>query len=96
MSNATGAMTKQAEQLSRRCQRVLRGQGGATQGAVLADLVSLWLAGHMVPDEIGKAEKPFTDEVRELMLADWLTTVRALVPQSEKEILARARPHGRA
>jgi hypothetical protein len=96
MSDATEAMTKNAERLSRRCQRVLKGQGEATQGAVLADLVSLWLAGHMVPEEIGKAEKPFTNEFRETMLTDWLATVRALVPESEKEILSRAHPRGRA
>jgi hypothetical protein len=94
MADAIDAMTKNAERLSRECQRVLEGQGEATQAAVLADLMSLWLAGHVVLEEIGKVDRPETDKVREKLLADWLTTVRALVPESEKEILARARPSG--
>ena len=56
---------------------------------MLADLVSLWLAGHIVVEEIGQAERPETAKVREAMLNDWLETVRALVPESEKEILNR-------
>lgn len=86
-----------AEKLSLACQDVLRGHDRLVQGAALAVLVSLWLAGHLVPDEIGKAERPETAKIRDELLASWLDAVRLLVPESEKEIMmAHVEPQGRA
>ena len=61
---------------------------------MLTNRVSLWLAGHLEPDEIGKADRPKTDEVREAMLALFVKTVRDFLPTSEQVLLARAEPFG--
>ena len=49
----------------------------AIQGAVLADLLAIWLAGH------------FPAEIREVLLEAHLNTVRALIVPNEKIILER-------
>lgn len=61
----------EALQLSADIQPLLRGRGSELQGAVLADLVAIWLAGH------------WPREVREEILQDWLATMRKLIPHSE-------------
>jgi hypothetical protein len=94
----TDAMTERAEELSRRCQAILQGQGQATQSAVLADMLSLWIAGHICVEEIGKPdnERPVTDQTREELLTNFIAIVRKLVPESEKEIMQRIEPQGGA
>ena len=59
--------------ISRQIKPHLVGAGASIQGGVLADLVSLWLAGHH-PD------------LREEMFAEFIRVTRRLVPVSEKEI----------
>jgi hypothetical protein len=61
------------------------------QGAVVADLVSLWIAGHVVRDQElgGRIVKPDTDAYREDTLQEFTTLIRQLVPVSEQEILER-------
>jgi CRP-like cAMP-binding protein len=86
MTNDNIAM---AEAVSKEIQKLLRGLGPKIQGAVLADLLSLWLAGHFV------ARKPAqTSELREALLIEHITTVRKLVSESEKEIIAKIEPEG--
>jgi hypothetical protein len=65
----------------------LRGRDPQVQGAILADLVATWLAGHMMrPPERDDAA---INALREAMLADWLDTVRRLIPVNEKLIKQR-------
>ncbi len=65
-----------------RIKPALAGRDPALQGAALADLVSLWLAGH-------------PPALRETFFADWIKTVRLLIPESEAEIFAgRTKPPG--
>jgi len=83
ISEKTLAMARRVEELLQECQRVLGGQGGTMEGAVIARLLSLWLAGHPKPDW-------------EQALTDFIDMVREMVLESEKEILQRAQPAGRA
>jgi hypothetical protein len=69
MTDASEAM-----KLSRRIQPLLRGHKPEVQSAVLADLLSIWLAGHWPPD------------LREQLLAHHVTLVRELVPVTEKQM----------
>ena len=71
-------------QVSKQIEPLLAGLGWRLQGAVLANLVSLWLAG--VYDERGRAA---TEELRQLAFAEWTQITKDLVPMSEQEILAQ-------
>lgn len=73
--------TLKALALSSVIQPLLHGHPSYIQSAALADLVSLWLAGHIVP---GNPEG--TQRTREGLFDDWCETVWKLVPASEKEI----------
>jgi hypothetical protein len=64
--------------ISARMHPSLAGQSPEVQGAVLAELVSLWIAGHH-PD------------LREDLLDGWIALVRALVPISEKGMFGPSR-----
>lgn len=59
--------------ISQQIKPYLVGAGASIQGGVLADLVSLWIAGHH-PD------------LREDILTEFVRITRKLVPVSEKEI----------
>ena len=69
------------QSLSNQIKPLLQGQGPEVQSVALADLVSLWLAGH-------------PQEVREAVLALWLDTVRQLVPASVREVFGEHPPKG--
>ena len=60
---------------------LLHGKPSFVQGAALADLVAIWLAGHIVA---GSAEQ--TDELRARLLRDHIDAVRNLVPENAKAI----------
>jgi len=62
---------------------MLTGHPPEVQGAVLADLLAMWLAGHVLNDGT-----PAT-EYREALLAELIKTVRRLVPVNEKIIKAK-------
>lgn len=68
-------------ELSRKIQPLLRGQDPAVQGGVLADLLSIWLAGHIVP-----SDPEMTDKIRREVLELHVATVVELVPESEQQI----------
>ncbi len=60
----------------------LSGEGRSVQGAVLADLVSLWLIGHHHPSrDDGK-----TTEVRQRVLQGFLEVVLRLGPINERMV----------
>jgi hypothetical protein len=67
-------MATRAQELVDRIAPMLYGQGSSVQGATLADLVSMWLAGHH-------------PSIREQALDNWLRTVRALIPLNEERIV---------
>jgi hypothetical protein len=64
------------------CSKALVGHETYVQGAVLADLLSMWLAGHNV---VGDREA--TDRLREGLLQEHIQAVRALIPVSEQQII---------
>jgi len=67
----------------RRLAPELHGLGPEVQGAILADLVSMWMAGH-------------APHVREEVLATWLVTMRLLVEPNEKIVFGEGgHPGGR-
>ena len=69
----TDAMLLDAYELSTRIRPMLAGHGATVQGAVLADLLSFWIAGHH-------------PKIRDEALRLHYEHVRELVPISEKEI----------
>lgn len=60
---------------------VLRGHSAAVQGAALADLLAIWLAGHDVP-----GDEDATRTMRAELLALHCGSVRELVPVNAKII----------
>jgi hypothetical protein len=81
----------QARAVVQQIRPLLAGLRSESQGAILADLLSLWLAGHLVP---GSQEE--TDELRTLLLDNHIEAVRALIPSSEQEILEGMSTEGKA
>jgi hypothetical protein len=72
-------------QLIERIRPLLSGQLAPVQGAVLADLLAAWLAGH-----IDRSSNSHTAALREELLRHHLATVRALVPINAAHIHARS------
>lgn len=85
----TSDLADRSAKLVERIKPFLRGQGGAVQSAALADLVSMWLAGHVIMEEVDSAERPHTDAVREAVLNDFVALVRKLTPINEQIILEK-------
>lgn len=79
------------EALSNAIKNVLTGFPAPIQGAVLANLTSLWLAGHRV---VGDREA--TAAVRDDMLRRHVEAVCDMIPASEAEILAGVEVQGTA
>jgi hypothetical protein len=68
---------------------LFKGKSAGVQGAALADLLAMWLAGHVYPGEPGR-----TGRRHDEMIEAHLKTVRALIPlnyalQSEPQLGAR-------
>ena len=72
---------KRVQTLLREIGPLLTGQGAAVQGAVLADLLAMWIAGHVLPDSENK-----TRQTREELLAGHIAVVRDLVPENAKSL----------
>ncbi len=68
-------MSEDIETLVERIRPLLAGRSPETQGAALADLVAIWLAGHIV-----QGNPAATDELREEMLEAHTAVVRELIP----------------
>ena len=73
------SITDQALHLSAQIEPMLAGKGSMVQGAVLANLTALWLAGHFGGPGI-----------REKLIEMHMEMCKALMPVHEAEILARA------
>jgi hypothetical protein len=63
--------------------QLLHGHSPQVQGAVLADLLAMWLAGHTAGDPIAN------DELRGELLAAHINVVRELIPENEAIIRNR-------
>jgi len=59
---------------------LLSGLGPEVQGAILAEMVSRWLAGHMVIDEPNSVE---VEKMRKDVLVEWLKLVFKMTPANE-------------
>lgn len=68
---------KDVQRLVKQIMPILRGKGPDVQGAVLADLASLWVAGHapVIRDDVMKMH---------------FQAIRDLVPESEKQLFGKA------
>lgn len=65
----------------------LAGKAPQVQGAVLADLTAIWLAGHIGPDK---------EKVRRFLLRAQIRMIKMLIEPNEQMILAGFKPAGRA
>ena len=60
---------------------LFKGKPQQVQGAALADLLAMWLAGHLDRED---PEGERTERIREMMLEAHLVAVRALIPINYK------------
>ena len=67
---------------------LLAGLEPPIQGAILADLLAIWLAGHFAEGP------PSTTALRDLLLEQHMGLVRALIPINEKAILEARERNG--
>jgi hypothetical protein len=70
---------EQIMELVKRISPLLKGKAPPVQGAVLADLLAMWLAGHWIP---GDADE--TRAAREAVLANHIQVVRELMEENAK------------
>jgi hypothetical protein len=75
-----------AEEVSRQIEPLLAGLGPDVQGAILANLTAMWLAGHMAEDHDDHA---MTATVRMKILQLHMEAVCSLIAPSERELRAR-------
>jgi hypothetical protein len=78
MSDA-GKQADEAMALVKKITPLLKGKDPGVQGAALADLLAIWLAGHFYPDD-----PQATALVREQMIEAHLVAVRALIEVNGK------------
>jgi len=84
VSMSAVAKTYEVTRISEQIYDLLAGRGADVQGAICADLLARWLAGHIVP-----GDKQATADIREKLLTAHVETVRRLIPINEELILAR-------
>jgi hypothetical protein len=77
---------REVQRLGDQIRPMLGGVDPVIQSAVLAALVSLYLAGHFIGGDPAATEK-----MREELLGEFVKLVRQLVPISERQILAGVR-----
>lgn len=74
MRDETGERVDEAKRLSRKIQPMLRGKDMEVQGAVLADLMSIWLAGI------------WPEEARSHFLGELVQVAQRMAPLSERDV----------
>jgi len=79
VADETEAAALLAADLVERISPLLAGKGSAAQGAALADLLAIWLTGHIV---IG--DRAETRKLRAELLSSHLTAVRQLVDLADR------------
>ena len=73
----TRKLLETAQRLVNEIGPMLHGKGPDVQGAVLADLASMWLAGH-------------SPAIREEVMKMHFQAIRDLIPESEKQLFGKA------
>ncbi len=81
MSEATKALFRRQQKMVAQIKPILAGQGPEAQGATLAELVAIFLAGHH-------------PSLRGDLLAMHIAYVTKLLPISEAEIFPNGKPEG--
>lgn len=84
MSNKT-AMAIEASALVEQIKPPLTGRPPAVQGAVLCDLLAIWLASHRVEKPDGTLQRDPTDKIRDHLLQMHLEPLPKLVKLYEDE-----------
>jgi hypothetical protein len=79
--------TIRADEVVRRIRPILQGEGPEVQGAVLVELLAIYLAGHIGPG---------AEEMRKWQIETMLDSVRELVPLFEARIIEQMRVGGNA
>jgi hypothetical protein len=79
--------TIRSEEVLRRIMPILHDEGPEVQGAVLVELLAMYLAGHIGPG---------AREMREWQIKTMLKSVRELVPLFEAKIIEQMRVGGNA
>jgi hypothetical protein len=74
------ADAREATRLVKAIMPLLKGRASEVQGAALADLLAIWLAGHINADDPENS-----DAVREVILEFHLEAVRSLIPVNFKQ-----------
>lgn len=74
-------MAKDAAQMFDEMAEIMRNHHPFVQGAVLADLLALWIAGHFTENE------QQTIRIRDKILDEHIKAVRKLIPINEKIIV---------
>jgi hypothetical protein len=74
------------EELVREIGMILHGKPPEVQSAALADLLAMWLAGHVVFHDDRKIDQKATREVRDDALATFIELVKELIPVNAKSI----------
>jgi len=87
----SSVLALETQELVAQIKPILFGRRSEVQGAALADLVSLWVAGHLIPGDPVE-----TEHFRQFILEQHIDGVLALIPASEAEILAAIQPEGNA
>lgn len=75
------AFATEASEMFAGCAKILQGHHMFVQGAVLADLLAMWLASHFTSDP------EETAKMREQVLAEHIEAVRIMIEHNEKIIL---------
>lgn len=75
-----------AQKLWEDCGQILRNHPPEIQGAVLADLMATWLAGHIVHDGKWKIDRKATDRERRKQLILLISAVKNLVGPNEARV----------
>lgn len=81
---STVEQAREVDKISQQIYNLIAGRAAVVQGAVCADLLARWLAGHIVPGDEQK-----TKAVRERILKTHIEIVRRLIPINEEQILAQ-------
>lgn len=74
------AQERESLRLGEAIRPLLAGKAPAVQGAALADLLALWLAGHVLQKDDGEVDDKATRELRLGLLKQHCAVVEELIP----------------
>jgi hypothetical protein len=74
----------EVEALSEQIKPLLAGKSAQVQGATLADLLAIYLAGHIIFNKQGKEDGKATGQLRDELVVAHMATVRRLVTLADE------------